>query len=160
NRTAAETRRHPPFPRGKSGRQLLQCRTVTNHNGGPVMPNQPLAFQITQQTGHGFAGSSDPLRHFLMSHAGTNTRLRLIRRLTKRLREQQTGQLSRRSTSQYKVVDVAIGGMEVAAQRLRSMQTGFAVSLHQFEQMLAVDEIQLAGSGGAGLPENEYGGVT
>ena len=47
-------------------------------------------------------------------------------------------------------MNVAIGGTEIAAQALRRVHPDLAMGLHQFEKVLAVDKVQLAGRRGLG----------
>jgi hypothetical protein len=56
-------------------------------------------------------------------------------------------QLSRGGPGKNKVVDVTMGGPEVAAQALRRLHAYLTLGLHEFQEMFAFHEIYLAGRG-------------
>ena len=53
-------------------------------------------------------------------------------------------QLAGRGTSEHEIVNVAISGSVVTAQTLCGVHANFGVRLHELEEVLAIDKVQLA----------------
>ena len=59
--------------------------------------------------------------------------------------QQQPRQALRRRMGQSQAANLLIGGLAIFAEMLRGLQTGVAMLLQKVEEVIALDEIQLAG---------------
>jgi hypothetical protein len=121
-----------------------ESTAIANDERRTLDPDHPLFLQMTEQSGHGFTGRSDSLRHLFMGHDGAQELFYRVHNRWLAARQQQSCQLAGRGTGQHQIVNIAIGTLEFTAQRLSRMHTHFSLGLQQGHEILAADKIQLA----------------
>lgn len=130
---------------GSGADQLFQRRSVRNHQSRAPQLRELLIAELTQHARDGFAGGTDQLRNLLVRKSNLNPDPILgLLSVAGPLQKQAREFLGNR-VREPKGTDHLICTLAVLAQVVRRAETGVGMILKKFQEIVALDEIQLAG---------------
>ena len=138
-------RGHIAETQGSGADQLFQRRSVRNHQSRAPQLRELFIAELAEHARDGFAGGTDQLRNLLVRKSNLDPDpifglLSVAGPLQKKARE-----FFRNRVRQSKRTNHLICILAVFAQVVRGIETGVGMSLQKFQEIVSLDEIQLAG---------------
>src|SRR5712692_6877835 len=135
---------------GSGADESFQASFVADEQCGPAELGELLLAEFTQNPGDRLARGADQLRNFFVGKRNLDANP-IFRTLALRgPLQQQARQLLRNRVREAERADHLIGVLAVLAEMLGGVQAGVPVIVQETQEIVALDEIQLAGLQGFG----------